>query len=182
MNTKKKFPWKETILSLLMIVASYAILFFLPRGERILGYFLLGVSALLFILGYFRLIAVLPKPEEPAEADFMEIAFTLAAIAMVVIGARIVCIEGGSVRGIIVATLLLIESCVVAAYTAEEEEEGISLLHRKRCFLLRMAAIGMAVFAVYFVIRKDFSMPSVSVAVMLIIAALVYWPMSAVKD
>ncbi len=58
----------ERTIDVVCLIASFAILYLLPDRINVLFYLLFAVSAFLFCIGFFRLIATFDEPDSPEES------------------------------------------------------------------------------------------------------------------
>jgi hypothetical protein len=176
-------PENDALINTLILLCSYLLLFLMPPGEGFGGYLLLAVSAFLFCIGYFRLIAVLPVPQEQRTAMRWEKMAAFLGIAVILLGCLVVYLKKGSVGSIFSGTLLLIEGVVIMGHTfTSQEEESASgnpeerSKHKKQlCILLRIAAVLLAVLAVAVAFAKRRSNGVVPAFTIMIISALLLW-------
>ena len=93
---------KNKLINSLLLIVSYAILFFLPKELGVLSYTIFAVSIFLFIVGYFRIASGidLQKKIGYKPAYFLNIILGMLAFA---IGAVYLYIDCGSGKSMIVA-------------------------------------------------------------------------------
>ena len=190
MKERWQLPGNDWVINALILLLSYLVLFWMPSVNEIVGYVLLGVSAFLFCIGYFRLIAVLPIPASQRTAIIWEKAATFLGLIIILLSGLLVFCNNGSMGSIIASTLLLIESLVVIdhSFTSAEEENGGGDLaarekhNRQQGFFLHFAAVPMIVFAVWGAIRNHWNGASVTAFTLMIIAALVVWSMGSARS
>lgn len=187
MKERWQLPGNDWVINALILLLSYLVLFWMPSVSEIVGYILLGISAFLFCIGYFRLIAVLPVPASQRTAIVWEKTATILGLMTILLSGWLVFCNGGSVGSIIAGTLLLIESLVVIdhSFTSAEEENGGGDLaarekhNRQQGFFLHFAAVMMVGFGVWSAIRNHWNGPSVAMFTLMVIAALVVWGMGS---
>ena len=97
MKERWHLPENDALINALILLCSYLLLFLMPAGEKFGGYLLLAVSAFLFCIGYFRLIAVLPVPKEQRTAMRWEKMAAFLGIAVVLLGCLVVPLRVGLV-------------------------------------------------------------------------------------
>jgi hypothetical protein len=183
MNERRETPVYEIVVNGLFLFLAYLVLFLMPRGESFGGYLLLGISTFLFCIGYFRLVQSLPQPVKQSDALRREWLLDLIGVCVLLFGCWLLYRDGGSVRGICVATILLIESMVVLGQviqSAEEEQCAADWVPRRkhekrRQLALRAVVVLMAAAAVALFVFRLEAKGGVETATMLIIAALVLW-------
>lgn len=183
MNERREIPVLEIVVNSLFLLLAYLVLLLMPGGESFGAYLLVGVSAFLFCIGYFRLVQSLPQPVKQRDAIRREWLFDLLGICVILFGCWLLYREGGKVRGILVATLLLIESMVILGQvfqSAEEEQCAADWVPRRkhekrRQVFLRASVVLMAAVAVALFVFRLESQGGVESATMLIISALVLW-------
>lgn len=101
----------NNLINSLLLIVSYAILFFLPKELGVLSYTIFAISIFLFIVGYFRMASGidLQKKIGYKPAYFLNIILGMLAFA---IGAVYLYIDCGSGKSMIVAFLMIMEGIV----------------------------------------------------------------------
>ena len=176
-NGEKKNAVKgERILDILCLAASYGILLLLPQKAGVLLYVILGVSAFLFCVGFFRLGLTFDEPSDPKSELFVGSAYAVFGVLLNIVGVYNLHHENGSVRSIIIATLLLIEALVMYVNAGN----GLKTpAHQKVCsFVFRAAAVFAVLFGAVFVIWNHFTDSSVIIAAFLLIESICLWRMN----
>lgn len=183
MNGQRETPVYEIVVNGLFLFLAYLVLFLMPRGESFGAYLLVGISAFLFCIGYFRLVQSLPQPVKQREALRREWLFDLIGVCTILFGCWLLYRDGGRVRGILMATLLLIESMVVLGQvirSAEEEQCAADRMPRRkhekrRQLVLRAFVVLMVAAAVALLVFRMEARGGVETATLLLISALVLW-------
>lgn len=189
MKERWQLPGNDWVINALILLLSYLVLFWMPSVSESVGYILLGISAFLFCIGYFRLMAVLPVPASQRMAIVWEKTAAFWGFMIILFSGWLVFCNGGSVGSIITGTLLLIESLVMIdhSFTSTEEENGGGDLaarekhNRQQGFFLHFAAVMMVGFAVWLAIHNHWNGSSVAVFTLMIIAALAVWGMGSAR-
>ena len=75
----------ERAIDVVCLIASFAILYLLPDRINALFYLLFAVSAFLFCIGFFRLIATFDEPDSPEEAWLAGLVFVAGGAAVTVL-------------------------------------------------------------------------------------------------
>ena len=173
---KSQSEWKERVLDVGCLAASYIFLLLLPKNSGVLFYLLFAASAFLFCIGFFRMGFLFRTP-----------AGGRGGIVLLVLGTVInagalfgIIYDRGSARSIIVATLLMIEALLFFAIAgsgvqAPEKQRRIRLA-------LKSAAVLLIVFGIVYLIMDRFSEASVAVGTLLLIEAVCLWTMGAGKN
>jgi len=176
-------PENDVLINALILLCSYLLLFLMPAGEKIGSYLLLALSAFLFCIGYFRLIAVLPVPREQRTAMRWEKIAVFLGIAVVLLSCLVMYLKKGSVGSIFASTLLLIEGLVLMGhtFTSQEEEsangnpEERSKHNKQLRMILWVAAAILAVLAVAAAFDKQWGNDVVPAFTVMIISVLLLW-------
>lgn len=172
---KKRTMIKEQIFDICCLIASYVILFFLPKETTVLFYLIFGVSAFLFCIGFFRLGFTFDVPADSKEELVAAVLYTVFGVLINIAGFYGIDQDHGSGRSIVIATLLLIEALVLFAMAAGSiKAPGPQSL---TAVVFRTAAALLVVFGVIFLIRTHISESSVIIATMLLIESICLWKM-----
>lgn len=175
-NEEKKITVKtERIIDILCLAASYGILILLPQKTGFLFYLIFGVAAFLFCVGFFRLGLTFDAPSDSKGERFAVLSYTVLGVLLNTAGLYIIYQEHGSVRSIMIATLLLIEALVMygAAGSGFKSLEYQMLTS----IVFRVAAVCLILFGAAFVIWKHFTESAVIIATLLLIESICLWKM-----
>ena len=149
-----------------LLIAGGFLFFFIPDDVGILGWILFTVGTVLFVIGVFRLAALIPKPEGGIGYVIWLSLFVIAAVYIQICGFLYLYNTGGTGKGIIVATLALCASLGLIIYAVDEKNQklfkAIIIISRVLCIVL----LGLAV---YLNVRDRFSNASIYVGTMLVI-------------
>lgn len=141
----------NNLINSLLLIISYAILFFLPQELGFLAYTIFAISIFLFIVGYFRLAlnVDLTKKIGYKTAYFLNVALGILAFT---IGAAYLYFDRGSGRSMIVAFLLMMEGIV---FLGTSGGNVINIrVERLTTRILYAFALLLAAFAVFIIVRQ----------------------------
>ena len=170
----------ESVIDIACVIVSWLILLFLPSEEGFFLYAMIGVSAFLFIVGFFRYMNASDRFNDPKNEIPFAALMTAGGIVMNVCGCRKILSDQGSAGSIMFAALLLIESLVLyglafGALKTPGMKWGATIA-------LRIAAVLLVIFGIWYGWMKGFDQSSVIFGVMLLIQAIVFWAMGAGND
>ncbi len=174
-EAKKKPDIKELLIDSGCLVLSYVMLFLLPEKTGILFYLLIGVSASLFCVGFFRLGFLVDIPKSRKSEILAAAGFLVYGAAANGLGLFRLTAEQGSGRSIAVATVLIIQAVMLYAMAGSKAEAPRTVWVMS--LLFRAAAVLCAVTGVVYIICKDFSEGAIAVCGMLLIEGVVLWAM-----
>lgn len=163
----------ERTIDVVCLIASFAILYLLPDRINALFYLLFAVSAFLFCIGFFRLIATFDEPDSPEEAWLAGLVFVAGGAAVNACGIYGVYAGKGTGRSIMIATVTLIEAMVLYAMAGGLARD--SKVKKTVSVLYKTAAVLLAAGGVFFAVREHFSERSVILGTMLLIEAVCLW-------
>lgn len=105
---EKKTPVNtEQIFDVICLIASYGILFMMPQTINIFFYLILGLSAFLFCIGFFRLGLSFDRPTSSKKTALK---LRVAAALIILFGFVLIVLKHFSESSIIAGIMLLIES------------------------------------------------------------------------
>ena len=179
MNNEEKKPGaaNELLIDIVCLLASYGILFFLPEKEGLLLYVILGISAFLFCIGFFRMGFLFNEPSGTNKSGITRVIFTILPIVFTAIGLSGIYRDQGSIRSITIAILLIIESLLFAAIAASDAKSPEEM--HKATLILRAAAIVLGGFGIVYAFLDQFSSGSVIGATIAVIEAICLWAMGS---
>lgn len=172
---KKGLDIKELLMDSGCLVLSYVLLFLLPQNVNILFYLLLGVSAFLFCIGFFRLGFIIDIPKNRKNDILTSAGFAALGAAANGIGLFRIIAEHGSGRSICIAAVLLIQAVLLYAMAGSKAEAPRTVW--VMTLLFRAAAVICAAAGVIYLFCKDFSEGAIAVCGMLLIESVVLWAM-----
>ena len=173
---KKKPVKKEQIFDILCFAASYGILFLLPQQNSFFFYLIFGVSAFLFCIGFFRLGLSFDTSSGSKGELFAGLFYTVFGVLINAVGLYIIHQDQGSVRSIMIATLLLIEALVLFSMGGSGfKTPGYQ---RLSIIVFRVIAVLLIVFAAAFVIWRHFAESAVIISTLLLIESICLWKMA----
>ena len=163
----------ERTMDIVCLIASLALLYFLPHRISILFYLLFGISAFLFCIGFFRLVATIDEPSLPETAYLIGLFFMVGGMAVNACGICGVYSGQGSGRSIMIATLSLIEALVL--YSMAGGLIKSSAVKRAVTIVYRAAAVLLIALGVGLMVKEQFSERTVILGTMLLIEAVCLW-------
>ena len=163
----------ERTMDIVCLIASLALLYLLPHRINILFYLLFGISAFLFCIGFFRLIATIDEPSLPETAYLTGVTFVVGGMAVNACGIYGVYSGQGSGRSIMIATVTLIEALVL--YSMAGGLIKSSVVKRVVTIIFRIAAVLLIALGVGLMIKEQFSERTVILGTMLLIEAVCLW-------
>lgn len=170
----------ELILDVVCLAASYGILFFLPGETAFLLYLMLGISAFLFCVGFFRLGFLFRKPFTRRGELISQILFVLGGIVINAAGVLVIIRGEGGGRSIMIAVILLIEAMLF--YSIAGSKCGTLSSKWRASVLFRAAAVLLGIGSAAAVVLHQFSEISVIVGGYLIIELICLWAMGSGND
>ena len=163
----------ERTIDVVCLTVSFAILYLLPERFNVLFYLLFTLSAFLFCVGFFRLIATFDQPDTPEEAWLAGLIFVVGGVAVNACGVYGVYAGKGTGRSRMIATVTLIEAMVMYAIAGGLAHD--SKVKKTVSVLYKIAAALLAAGGVIFAVREHFSERSVILGTMLLIEAVCLW-------
>ena len=175
-NIKNNFDIWDYLIPGGLLFLSYWVLFFLPQHESWKFWVAFAVSALLFCVGYFRLLQSMPKTTSQTGSVIRALIMMILGIGMFFFGLKYVYIDNGSMKSLAAATLLLIESMVICgAVNSSDTETGQLPRALFWVFIVGMAVAGLWFFVQEITSETQDSYGRIEVATLLWIAAAAWW-------
>ncbi len=163
----------ERTIDSICLIGSFVLLFLLPQDTGFLFYLLFGISAFLFCIGFFRLIATFSEPASPEGRRLVGLIFLTAGAVLNACGLYSVYSGHGSGRSITIATITLIEAMVF--YAMAGGLTGNPAWKRAITKGYRTAAVLLIVLGAFVVIRDGFRSGTIPFGTMLLIEAICLW-------
>ncbi len=155
---------KKKLVNSILLILSYAILFFLPGELGFLSYAIFAVSIFLFLIGFFRMASDLDLSNKLGYKPAYLISIALGMIAFA-IGAVFLYFDRATGKSMIVGFLMIIEG-MVFLFTSGGDVVNLRMERRTARFLY-VFALFLAAFAVFIII--DQKVDGVSGAFMVLI-------------
>ena len=133
----------ELLIDILRLLASYGLIFMLPKKMNILFWSVFGISAFLFCIGFFRMGAVIDRCKAKKVKRLSGILLIASGIVLNCSGVLAIWKNQSIERGISIATLLLIEAIIMYSDAASR---AVTLrLQWIISLIFRIAAVPMAI-------------------------------------
>jgi|GEM_PF-2071840 len=134
----------DILLSGGILTLSYSILYYFPDELSFKFWICLGVSAFLFCIGFFWLVASIPEPKGKAGAMLFKVVFVIGALGPFLLSVLYVYYDNGSDRSLGIATLMLIESIVVFG-VSQNYNEACQISAEQEKLFIRVFAVIMII-------------------------------------
>ena len=168
---------------ILCLLASYGLIFILPKKMSILFWSVLGISAFLFCVGFFRMGSVIDRCKARKVKRCSDILLIASGIVLNCSGVFAIWKTQSIERGICIATLLLIEAIVM--YSAAASRAVTLRFQWIISLVFRIAAVPMAlggIAAIVCSIMTSVSGTNIAIGVFLLVEGIVFWAIGSGND
>jgi len=173
----------ELTIDLLCLLASYGLIFMLPKTMNILFWSVFGISAFLFCVGFFRMGAVINRCKAKKVKRYSNILLIASGIVLNCSGVFAIWKTQGIERGICIATLLLIEAIVM--YSAAASRAVTLRFQWLISLIFRAAAVPMTlggIAAIVYSIMTSVSGTNIAIGVFLLVEGIIFWAIGSSND
>jgi len=173
----------ELTIDILCLLASYGLIFILPQKMNILFWIILGLSAFLFCIGFFRMGTVIDRCKARKVKRLSGILLILSGIVLNCSGVIAIWKTQSIERGICIATLLLIEAIVM--YSAAACRAVTLRFQWIISLIFRIAAVPMAIGGIAAIVHSiiaSFSGTNIAIGVLLLVESIVFWAIGGGND
>ena len=173
----------ELTIDLLCLLASYGLIFMLPKNMSILFWIIFGISAFLFCVGFFRMGAVIERCKVRKVKRLSGILLIASGIVLNCSGVLAIWKNQSIERGICIATMLLIEAIIM--YSAAASRAVTLRLQWIISLIFRITAVPMAIggiAAIVYSIINSVSGTNVAIGVFLIVEGIIFWAIGSGND
>ena len=173
----------ELMTDILCLLASYGLIFILPKKMSILFWSVLGISAFLFCVGFFRMGSVIDRCKAKKVKRCSNILLIASGIVLNCSGVFAIWKTQSIERGICIATLLLIEAIVM--YSAAASRAVTLRFQWIISLVFRIAAVPMAlggIAAIVCSIMTSVSGRNIAIGVFLLVEGIVFWAIGSGND
>ena len=173
----------ELMTDILCLLASYGLIFILPKKMSILFWSVLGISAFLFCVGFFRMGSVIDRCKAKKVKRCSNILLIASGIVLNCSGVFAIWKTQSIERGICIATLLLIEAIVM--YSAAASRAVTLRFQWIISLVFRIAAVPMAlggIAAIVCSIMTAVSGTNIAIGVFLLVEGIVFWAIGSGND
>ncbi|MBE5843986.1 MAG: hypothetical protein E7302_07350 [Butyrivibrio sp.] len=168
MNYKQKNALLKIIdgvVSPILFILSFVLLYVPSWRMNLWGYFIVFVSALCFAIGYFRTIALIPRPKTKTGWFLYRACLACIGSLMQILGLYYMYITESD-QGICSAVVIMIESLAMFLNVIDWDNTAHTNFATIVC---RIATVFFIVFSIWLLIRDHFAMGSVYVATILFV-------------
>lgn len=173
----------ELTIDLLCLLASYGLIFMLPKKMNILFWIIFGISAFLFCVGFFRMGAVINRCKAKGVKRCSDILLIASGIVLNCSGVLAIWKAKGIERGICIATLLLIE--VIIMYSASASRAVTLRFQWIISLIFRITAVPMVIGGiaaiVYWIMTSVFG-TNIAIGVFLLVEGIVFLAIGSGND
>lgn len=173
----------ELMTDILCLLASYGLIFILPKKMSILFWSVLGISAFLFCVGFFRMGSVIDRCKAKKVKRCSNILLIASGIVLNCSGVFAIWKTQSIERGICIATLLLIEAIVM--YSAAASRAVTLRFQWILSLVFRISAVPMAlggIAAIVCSIMTSVSGTNIAIGVFLLVEGIVFWAIGSGND
>ena len=173
----------ELMTDILCLLTSYGLIFILPKKMSILFWSVLGISAFLFCVGFFRMGSVIDRCKAKKVKRCSNILLIASGIVLNCSGVFAIWKTQSIERGICIATLLLIEAIVM--YSAAASRAVTLRFQWIISLVFRIAAVPMAlggIAAIVCSIMTAVSGTNIAIGVFLLVEGIVFWAIGSGND
>ena len=173
----------ELMTDILCLLTSYGLIFILPKKMSILFWSVLGISAFLFCVGFFRMGSVIDRCKAKKVKRCSNILLIASGIVLNCSGVFAIWKTQSIERGICIATLLLIEAIVM--YSAAASRAVTLRFQWIISLVFRIAAVPMAlggIAAIVCSIMTSVSGTNIAIGVFLLVEGIVFWAIGSGND
>jgi len=173
----------ELMTDILCLLASYGLIFILPKKMSILFWSVLGISAFLFCVGFFRMGSVIDRCKAKKVKRCSNILLIASGIVLNCSGVFAIWKTQSIERGICIAALLLIEAIVM--YSAAASRAVTLRFQWIISLVFRIAAVPMAlggIAAIVCSIMTSVSGTNIAIGVFLLVEGIVFWAIGSGND